>query len=121
MKFNIFKKRNNAPLPKPIPHIEPGDFYAVHGACILCGAPQVEAPDLIAHNEADNGVCYFKKQPKTEEEIERAINAIAVSCISGLRYRGKDKAILKRLYEMGCADECDHPLTDENGNIVTEI
>jgi hypothetical protein len=50
----------------------------------------------------------FKKQPETEDEIERAINAIAVSCIAGLRYGGTDEKILKRLYEIGEGGQCDH-------------
>lgn len=78
------------------------------GVCTSCGAPEAEAPDLIDHSQADYGHCYFKKQPETEEEIERAINAIAVSCIGGLRYGGTNEKILKQLYEMGEADQCDH-------------
>jgi len=54
------------------------------------------------------GHCYFKKQPKTEDEIEKAINTIAVSCISGLRYGGTDEKILKRLYEIGEGGQCDY-------------
>lgn len=54
------------------------------------------------------GHCYFKKQSKTEDEIERAINAIAVSCISGLRYGGTDEKILKRLYEIGEGGQGDY-------------
>jgi len=85
-----------------------GDFYVEDGVCTACGAPEVAAPDLIEHSTGYYGHCYFKKQPQTEEEIERAINALAVSCISGLRYGGTDEKILKRLYEMGEGNQCDH-------------
>ena len=105
MRFNIFKKKVDSKQP---PAAEPEDFYVENGVCTSCGAPQAEAPDLIDHSDKDWGHCYFKKQPETDEEIERAINAIAVSCISGLRYRGKDEKILKRLYEMGEAAQCDY-------------
>jgi len=95
-----------------------GDFYVVSGVCTSCGAPQAEAPDLIDHSKIEDGHCYFKKQPETDEEIERAINAIAVSCISGLRYGGTNENILKRLYEIGEGEQCDHkPL----GNYKTII
>lgn len=93
-----------------------GDFYVIDGVCTSCGAPQAEAPDLIDHSKY--GHCYFKKQPETEEEIESAINAIAVSCISGLRYGGTNENILKRLYEIGEGEQCDQkPL----GNYKTII
>lgn len=85
-----------------------GDFYVVDGECITCGAPEAEAPDLIEHQKGEYGHCYFKKQPETEDEINRAINAVAVSCISGLRYRGIDENILKRLYEIGEHGQCDN-------------
>jgi len=84
-----------------------GDFYVENEVCTACGAPQAEAPDLIEHSKL-HGHCYFKKQPETDDEIERAINAIAVSCISGLRYCGTNEKILKRLYEIGEGAQCDH-------------
>jgi hypothetical protein len=85
-----------------------GDFYVENEVCINCGAPEAVAPDLIEHSKIEYGHCYFKKQPETNDEIERAINAIAVSCISGLRYGGKDEKILRRLYEIGEGGQCDH-------------
>jgi hypothetical protein len=85
-----------------------GDFYVVDGDCITCGAPEAEAPDLIEHQKGEYGHCYFKRQPETEDEINRAINAVAVSCISGLRYRGTDESILKKLYEIGEQNQCDN-------------
>lgn len=85
-------------------------FYVVYGSCTACSAPQSVAPDLIDHSEEEYGHCYFKKQPENDDEIERAIQAVSVSCISGLRYGGKVEKILKRLYEMGEAAQCDHKL-----------
>jgi len=84
-----------------------GDFYINDGECISCGAPQVEAPDLIEHGRSD-GHCFFKKQPQTESELDQAINALMVSCIGALRYGGIEEKILKRLYEDGLAELCDH-------------
>lgn len=118
MRFNIFKRSGDSEYPKQFPAGEREDFYVEYGFCTACGAPQAEAPDLIDHSDKDWNHCYFKKQPKTEEEIERAINAIAVSCISGLRYGGKDEKILKRLYEIGEAAQCDHTPTGNYKLIV---
>ena len=71
-----------------------GDFYVENQVCTACGAPEAEAPDLIEHSKLEYGHCYFKKQPQTPEELDRAINAMSVSCISGIRYGGKDEFIL---------------------------
>jgi hypothetical protein len=83
-----------------------GDFYADNGGCTACGAPQAEAPDLIEHAKEDNH-CYFRKQPVTEAEIDRAIGAMMVSCVDALRYGGTDEEIIRRLYENGMAQLCD--------------
>lgn len=106
--MNIFKKIFKKKLLDRYPENSEGDFYVQNGVCISCRAPESEAPDLIEHSKLEYGHCYFKKQPKTQDEINRAINAIAVSCISGLRYAGKDEKILKRLYEMGESEQCDY-------------
>jgi hypothetical protein len=94
---------------KFVPQIkhEQGDFYVVDGDCITCGAPEAAAPTLIAHQQEEYGHCYFKRQPETLEEIDQAINAVAVSCVSGLRYRGKDEKIIQKLYEIGEKNQCD--------------
>ena len=108
-----FFKKSKYKTPDRYPENSQGDFYVENGVCTACGAPEAEAPDLIEHSKIEYGHCYFKKQPKTEDEIERAINAIAVSCIAGLRYGGTDEKILKRLYEIGLGGQCDHkPIGD---------
>ena len=56
----------------------------------------------------------------TDDEIERAINAIAVSCVGGLRYGGTNEKILKRLYEMGAGDQCDHKPSDIQQPLTTQ-
>lgn len=84
-----------------------GDFYVMSDDCIVCGAPEAEAPDLIDHSKLKYSVCYFKKQPETPEEVQQAVNAMSVSCIEALRYRGTNETILKQLYEMGLERLCD--------------
>ena len=85
-----------------------GDFYVENQACITCGSTEAEAPDLIEHSKVEYGHCYFKKQPQTPEELDRAISAMQVSCAAGVRYGGKDEAILKRLYALGLQSKCDY-------------
>lgn len=84
----------------------PGPFYASDGDCISCGAPEAEAPTLIASDDAG---CYFKRQPETADEVNQALSAMFVGCVKAHRYAGEDKPMLKRLAEMDLADCCDHP------------
>jgi len=84
-----------------------GDFY-VEGSldsngdcfcdCLNCGLPQEEAPDLLAELNDENEDTYFIKQPKTLAEISSAIAAAEVCCTNAVRYSGKDKSIIKRMY-----------------------
>ena len=82
---------------KPYPKNVPGDFIVNDCECISCGAPEAEAPDLMTH---DDKSCYFKRQPSTPEELERAIRAVEVSCVGAVRYVGNDPKVLKRIAEM---------------------
>lgn len=85
-----------------------GDFWTENQCCISCDAPRSEAPDLIGTDDGNGGYhCYFKKQPVTADETERAIMACAVSCTRAVRYAGSDPAILKRLQELHSADSSD--------------
>lgn len=94
---------NDGPA-KSHPRNAPGDFYVLDGCCIACTAPEHEAPDLIEHDEANH--CYFKRQPRTREEEDRAIMAVAVGCCGAVRYGGQDPRIIRRLVELG-SDDCD--------------
>ncbi len=80
----------------------PGDFYVVNEFCIACEAPEAEAPDLMAHDsDGARYHCYFKRQPATREETERACSAVEVGCCGAVRYGGRDPAVLKRLKKWG--------------------
>jgi hypothetical protein len=89
------------------PKNAPGDFYVEKDHCITCEAPYHEAPDLMAHDEGDYPHCYFKKQPETPKEVERAIMACYVSCVVAVRYAGRNPKILKRFQELGSEESCD--------------
>ncbi len=62
--------------------------------------------------ENPNYGCFFKKQPETPEELDRALSAMQVNCIDTLRYSGTDPVILRRLRELGMEGQCDYPLPD---------
>lgn len=87
----------------------PGPFYTT-GECMACGAPEVEAPDLLAPLSDDNYDTYFVRQPSTPEEVERACRATEVCCVDALRYGGRDPEIIRRLgNDPRC---CDHLLPE---------
>jgi len=87
-----------------------GDFYVEDGLCIACTAPEHEAPELMSSDPSVIGGyhCYFKRQPQTPDELDHAIMAVAVGCCAGVRYAGRNAAIIGRLAELGVADTCDN-------------
>jgi hypothetical protein len=110
--FSTKTKDKTTSLPERYSENSTGDFYVQNQVCISCGAPEAEAPDLIEHSKLEYEHCYFKKQPITADELDQAIRAMQVSCIAGIRYGGKDKAILKRLYDLGLQEVCDYKPED---------
>jgi hypothetical protein len=91
---------------RPYPMNAPGPFYVENNCCIACEAPYHEACDLMAHDE-EGGHCYFRRQPETPEEVERAIMACRVSCVRAVRYSGDDPEILRRFRDLRSIDSCD--------------
>jgi hypothetical protein len=91
---------NSRPHPKNVP----GPFYVADGCCLACGIPEGEAPDLFTF-EANH--CYVKKQPCTDAEINRMLQAIWGSEMGCIRYRGNDPAMFERFGAMGELELCD--------------
>lgn len=91
-----------------------GDFYVECNSCLCCEAPYHEAPDLMGQpgTSPKNYGCFFRKQPVTPDEIDRACSAVMVSCIKAVRYAGDDPVILRSLYERGAYASCDIQPTD---------
>ena len=92
----------------------PGPFYTEANSCTACCLPEGEAPDLMGFDGDDtspsNG-CFFRKQPETPEELDRAFQAMYVNCLATLRYAGRDVAVLHRLRELDMEGQCDFPLS----------
>src|SRR6266480_3008020 len=78
---------------KPHPKNTPGPFYVVDGCCTACDVPVSEAPDLFTYDESNH--CYVKRQPRTEEEFDRAFRAAWAAELQCVRYRGDDPAVLR--------------------------
>jgi hypothetical protein len=95
-----------SPKPKLSVHPSsvPGDFYVTNGCCTSCGLPETLAPDLIGGVAANGDHCYWKKQPTTPDEIERAIDVVTSQELGCHRYAGREPEILKRL----APEDCDH-------------
>ena len=91
-------------MPKPFAQNAPGPFYVEDGLCIACAAPESEAPDLMDHvgpNEPNAYHCFFKRQPQSVEETDRAMIAMQVCCCGALRYGGDDPTVVQRLLNLG--------------------
>lgn len=86
----------------------PGDFYVEDGCCISCNMPFTVAADLFGSADGElDGHCFVRKQPQSEAELSRMLQAFAVSDLSCTRYKGKDRVIQIRLVEAGEGDQCD--------------
>ena len=105
-------ERSYVPRPRN-PLNAPGPFYTEANICSACLLPEGEAPELMGfeeHLDFPKFGCFFRKQPETLEELDRAFQAMQVNCIDALRYGGKDPAILQHLREIGMESQCDFPL-----------
>jgi hypothetical protein len=100
----------------PHPKSAPGDFYVVKGECLACGVPHVVAPDLVGWTGEKIPHCFWKKQPETQAELERAIAVLEAQELGCHRYAGTDPGILNRVL----SSYCDHPLQSPTGAARTD-
>ena len=84
------------------PKNAPGPFFVENAACISCGAPEHQAPDLMTHDENEEIIyhCYFERQPITPEETRQAVTACLVSCCDAVQYGGNDPKVLRLFDEI---------------------
>jgi hypothetical protein len=95
-------------LPQRVPDNAPGDFYVEAGRCLQCCLVHGEAPDVLNDLGQPFNECFFRRQPQTPEEVERAIDAICISEMCALRYGGTDPSIIARLRARQAGAQCDH-------------
>ena len=94
-------------LLKPTLKMRRGRFTCSVMSAFTCRAPESVAPDLIGFFEDPSGTgrrshCYFKKQPETAGEIDRAVRAVQSNCCGSYRYAGSDTEVKKQLKSAGC-------------------
>jgi hypothetical protein len=76
------------------------DFYVLGELCLSCRTPEAIAPDLIGFHDGptpSDRYCYWKKQPSTPAEFERAVQAVHHCCCGAYRYCGGDELISGKL------------------------
>ncbi len=94
---------------KPHKDNVPGPFYVCDGCCTACDVPFDLTPEMFAY-DSDNH-CYVKRQPNTENELDRMIRTVLSSELECIRYRGDDKNVLRRLAESGYSHLSDEPVS----------
>ena len=85
---------------RPVPHPAnvPGPFYVEDGCCLRCGVWEDIASDLLAwHGRGMTRHCYVARQPETDEEIGRMIEAMQVNEVDCIRVRGCSAKLARRL------------------------
>ena len=97
-----------------------GPFYVLYECCVACDVPLTQVPDLMAMHQSDDPDefayhCYFKRQPKTDAELQRAINAIHVQDLGCIRYGGSDSDVLSRLHDLDLDEDCDELEPNRDG------
>jgi hypothetical protein len=94
----------------PHPKSAPGDFYVKKGQCLACGVPHVVAPDLVGWADEKVPHCFWKRQPETPAELERAIAILEAQELECHRYAGTDPTILNRV----SFAYCDYPIQPQS-------
>jgi len=94
--LNSLRIRNPRPV---ISYVEKGQYLA-------CGVPHVVAPDLVGWTDEKVQHCFWKKQPGTSAELERAIAVLEAQELGCHRYAGTDPAILNQVL----STYCDYPM-----------
>ena len=96
-----------SPLP-PHPANVPGTFYVEDGCCISCGVWEDVAPDLLAWVPDENTPhCYIFRQPETDDEFVRMMDAMHVGEVDCIRARNCRPDWAARLRKAGLGDQID--------------
>lgn len=100
-------ERGYKPLP-PHPANVPGTFYVEDGCCISCGVWENVAPDLLAWlPDGSYSHCYVSRQPETNEELSRMMDAMHVGEVDCIRARNCRPDWAERLRQSGLGDQID--------------
>lgn len=83
------------------------EFYVEPECCMSCGVPEDIAPEIFVTGEKN---CAIRRQPCSQDEVNRTIRAMWSSEVDCVRYGGRDVQLLDRLARAGLADQADYPL-----------
>lgn len=103
----MFAQMDKGPAAAKRALIERGDFYVEADCCLLCGVPEDIAPEVFQTGENH---CFVKRQPCSQDEVDRTIRAMWSSEVDCIRYRGRDEGLLDRLHRAGLSYLADHPM-----------
>lgn len=104
---NVPAQRPYIPKP-PHPANVPGIFYVEDGCCISCGVWEDVAPDLLAWlPDGSYSHCYVARQPETDEELARMMDAMAVGEADCIRARNYRPDWAERLRQAGFGHQID--------------
>jgi hypothetical protein len=108
-KMRVDSKRRSMSEHKAHPANVPGDFYVEDGCCTMCLVPFSEAPELFGERKDPKGYshCFVKRQPETQTELTKMLNAIRCAELMCIRYRGADRRIQLQLVEAETGVVCD--------------
>ena len=93
----------------------PGPWYTC-GDCMACGAPEAEAPALLAPLRGGNLTTYFDRQPGTLAEVRAACAAAKACCVHDVRYGGVDPVVIQMLGNDPVY--CDHVIPTESPTLT---
>lgn len=91
----------------PHPANVPGPFYVEDGCCITCGVWEDVAPDLLAWLEGDRPHCYVQRQPETDDEFERMMEAMQIGEVDCIRVHACKPDWIERLRNEELGDQID--------------
>jgi hypothetical protein len=86
----------------------PGPFYVEDGCCLLCDLPRATAPDMFQYTEARDH-CYVYRQPETQEQLGRMVEALKYAELECVRCRSRDPHLLRLLKQQQQEAQCDFP------------
>ncbi|MDT7533961.1 hypothetical protein OVY48_11055 [Sphingobium sp. SA2] len=94
------------PMP-PHPANVPGSFYVENGCCLFCGVWEDVASDMMSWLGDDPGHCYISRQPQTDEEFGRMVEAMQINEVDCIRVRHCKSAWKDELIRQGLVDQID--------------
>ena len=92
----------------PHPANVPGSFYVEDGCCISCGVWEDVAPDLLAWlPDGSYSHCFVSRQPETQEELTRMMDAMHIGEVNCIRVRNCRPDWAERLRQAGLGHQID--------------